>query len=331
MAPPRNRRPGFSRRAQYGLFLGYVIAVAGSLVAAVLLALSTIDPPAFAVLRATVAEVTTPVSSGVSTVGQWFGAIPGGIGDYIGVRDENKRLRKQLKDQHALFMRARSLVYDNRRLSALLRLRERVAEPVVTARLVSSSASSTRRFAVLNAGSWQNVASGQPVIGPDGLVGRILETGPNSARVLLLTDSESVVPVRRTRDGMPALAAGRGDGLVDIRSVATSNPGFGPGDVFVTSGIGGIYPPDIPVARVIRRGRDAAVAHSYAQPDTLDYVMVQRAFMPEIPPVPVPIPAGKATPATPARAAPAAATARPAVPAAAPTAPSPVPPRAARR
>ena len=296
MAPPRNRRPGFSRRAQYGLFLGYVIAVAGSLVAAVLLALSAIDPPAFAVLRASVAEVTTPISSVVSSGGQWFGAIPTDVGAYFGVHDENKRLRKQLADQHTLFMRARSLVYDNRRLAALLRLRERIAEPVVTARLVSSSASSTRRFAVLNAGSWQGVASGQPVTGPDGLVGRVLETGPNSARVLLLTDPESVVPVRRTRDGMPALAAGRGDGLVDIRSVAMASAGFGPGDVFVTSGIGGIYPPDVPVARVIRRGRDAAPARSYAQPDTLDYAMVQRAFMPTPPPAPVLQPAPKPTP-----------------------------------
>jgi len=296
MAPPRNRRPGFSRRAQYGLFLGYVIAAAGSLVAAVLLALSAIDPPAFAILRASVAEVTTPVSSGLSTVGQWFGAIPGSVGRYFGVKAENERLHKQLRDQHALFMRARSLGYENRRLATLLRLRERVAEPVVTARLVSSSAASTRRFAVLNAGSWQGVESSQPVIGPDGLVGRVLETGPNSARVLLLTDPESVVPVRRTRDGMPALAAGRGDGLVDIRSVATATAPFGPGDVFVTSGIGGIYPPDVPVAHVIRRGREAGLARTYAQPDTLDYAMVQRVFMPTPPPLTVPQPGPKPAP-----------------------------------
>jgi rod shape-determining protein MreC len=298
MAPPRTRRPGFSRRAQYNLFLGYVIAVAGSLVAAVLLALSTLDPSAFATLRASVGEVTTPVSSGISGVGRWLGSIPGGIGDYLAVRDQNAALRKQLADQRALFMRARSLSYDNHRLLALLRVRERIAEPVVAARLVSSSASSTRRFAVLNAGSWQGVAQGQPVRGPEGLIGRILETGPNSARVLLLTDPESVVPVRRTRDGMPALATGRGDGLLDVKSVAFATTDFGPGDVFVTSGIGGIYSPNVPVARIIRRGRDAAIGRSFAQPDTVDYALVQRAFLP--PPPPIPTPAPPATP--PARA-----------------------------
>lgn len=287
MAPPRNRRPGFSRRAQYSLFLGYVIAVAGLLVSAILLALSTLDPPAFAALRASVAEVTTPVSSGVSGVGRWFGSIPGSIGDVIEVHDQNAALRKQLADQRALIMRARSLSYDNRRLLALLRMRERIAEPVVAARLVSSSASSTRRYAILNAGSWQGVQAGQPVRGPEGLVGRILETGPNSARVLLLTDPESIVPVRRTRDGVPALAAGRGDGLIDVKSVAIATGDFAPGDVFVTSGTGGIYPPGIPVARVLRRTRDAALARSFAQADTLDFALVQKAFMPPAPPVPV--------------------------------------------
>lgn len=290
MAPPRNRRPGFSRRAQYGLFLGYVIAVAGSLVGAILLALSTVDPPAFAALRASVAEVTTPVSSTLSGIGRWIGGIPGGVGDYVAVRDQNTALRKQLADQHALMMRARSLSYDNRRLMGLLRLRDRIAEPVVAARLVSSSASSTRRYAILNAGSWQGVQPGQPVRGPEGLIGRILETGPNSARVLLLTDPESIVPVRRTRDGVPALATGRGDGLLDVKSVALATGEFAPGDVFVTSGTGGIYPPGIPVARILRRTRDAALARSFAQPDTLDFALVQHAFMPEAPPVPLPEP-----------------------------------------
>lgn len=296
MAPPRTRRPGFSRRAQYSLFLGYVIAVAGALVAAILLALSALNPPAFAALRASVGEVTTPISSGVSGVGRWLGSIPGGIGDYLAVRDQNKVLRKQLADQHALFMRARSLSYENRRLLTLLRVRERIAEPVVTARLVSSSASSTRRFAVLNAGSWQGVATGQPVRGPEGLIGRILETGPNSARVLLLTDPESIVPVRRTRDGMPALATGRGDGLLDVKSVAFATTDFGPGDVFVTSGIGGIYAPNVPVVRIIRRGRDAAIGRSFAQPDTVDYALVQRAYTPESVVTPAATPAPSATP-----------------------------------
>ena len=280
MAPSRNRRPGFSRRAQYSLFLSYVIAVAGLLVGADLLALARLDPPAFAALRATTAEVTTPVSSGIAAIGRGIASIPASASDYIGVRRQNEQLRKELADNHALLMRARTLSYDNHRLKALLQLRESSPNPVVAARLVSSSASSTRRFAVLNAGSWQGVKQGQPVRGPEGLIGRILETGPNTARVLLLSYPESIVPVRRTRDGLPALAAGRGDGLLDIRSASLANVGFEPGDIFVTSGTGGIYSPNIPVARVLKRARDTALARTFAEPDTLDFALVQQAFLP---------------------------------------------------
>ena len=282
MAPSRNRRPGFSRRAQYSQFLAYVLAVAGALIGAVLLALSTLDPPAFAALRSTVAVVTTPMSSGIAAIGRGITAIPASISDHFAVRQENAALRKELAANQAMLMRARTLSYDNRRLQALLRIRERTATPVIAARLVSSSASSTRRFAVLNAGSWYGVKPGQPVRGPDGLIGRVLETGPNTARVLLLSDPESIVPVRRTRDGLPALAAGRGDGLLDIRSASLANVGFEPGDVFVTSGIGGIYAPNIPVARVLKRARDTALARTFAQPDTLDFALVQQVFMPDV-------------------------------------------------
>lgn len=284
MAPPRNRRPGFSRRAQYTLFIGYVVAVAGSLVGAVLLALATLDPPAFGALRASVAEVTTPISTTIAGAGRGIASVPQGISDYIAVHDENQRLHKELDDAKALLMRARAISYDNRRLKTLLALRERISAPVVTARLVSSSASSTRRFAVLNAGSWQGVKKGQPVRGPEGLIGQVLETGPNSARVLLLTDPESQIPVRRTRDAMPALAVGRGDGLLDIKSAASTTADFLPGDVFVTTGTGGVYAPNIPVAQILRRFRgDAGLARSFAQPDTLDFALVQQAYMPVAP------------------------------------------------
>lgn len=279
MAPIRDRRPGFSRRAQYGVFIGYVVTVAGALVAAVLLAISIFDPSTFAVARVAIAELTTPVSSTLSWVGRGIVGIPSAIGDYFLVMQRNDDLRRQIDQDRAMTMRARSILHENRRLKALLAVREQTETPVVTARLVSSTASSTRRFAVLNAGFRQGVREGQPVRGPDGLVGRILEAGPDSARVLLLSDAESIVPVRRTRDGMPAIAAGRGDGLIEIRSVNVSNVVFQPGDLLATSGTGGIYPPNIPVARVVKRSRDTALARTLAHPDGLDFAIVQRVFM----------------------------------------------------
>ncbi|WP_277984261.1 rod shape-determining protein MreC [Sphingomonas faeni] len=287
MAPARDRRTGFSRRRQYGVFMGYVLAVAGAVVGLVLLVASTFNPPAFSALRMGVAGVTTPVSTGLATIGTSISGIPDAIGNYFLVKQENVALRADRERTRALLMRARTIAYDNRRLRSLLAIRERSTVPVVTARLVSSSASSGRRYALLNAGRWSGVRPGMPVRGPDGLIGRVVETGPNAARILLLSDGDSIVPVRRTRDGMPAIAAGRGDGMIDIRSVNATNVRFNAGDLFVTTGTGGIYAPGVPVARVTKAGSDSVMARTFADPDTLDFALVERMFMPVPPPRPV--------------------------------------------
>ena len=294
MAPPRNRRPGFSRRAQYGLFLGYVGAIGGALIGAALLLLSTFNPPAYSAVRGFFAEITTPIASGLDSIRRSIAGVPEGIGSYFGVHAENARLKQALAQDERAIGRARLLTYENRRLRDLLKVREVTADTVATARLVASSASSTRRYATLNAGSWQGVREGQPVRGPDGLIGQVVEAGPNSARVLLIVDPESVVPVRRIRDGLPAIAVGRGDGLIDIRPASVATLLFQPGDNFVTSGTGGIFAPDVPVARVIRTSRDAAIGTPAANPDALDFALVQRSFLP--PPAPAPSPT--ATPAS---------------------------------
>jgi rod shape-determining protein MreC len=119
------------------------------------------------------------------------------------------------------------------------------------------------------------------VRGPDGLIGRVVEVSPNTARILLVLDPESVVPVRRIRDGLPAIAAGRGDGQLEIRSAGEAQVLFEPGDTFVTSGTGGLFPPNIAVAVALERGRDTTKARATASPDMLDYALVQRAFFPE--------------------------------------------------
>lgn len=291
MAPQRNRRPGFSRRAQYSLFLGYVIAGAGALLGAILLALSAINPPAYQHLRGGIREVTTPISSALDWVRRSVGNVPEAIGHYFFVMGENERLRAEVKATRPVLVQAQSINRENARLRALLRVQDVPVQGIVTARLVNSSASSTRRFATLNAGSRHGVRVGQPVRGPEGLIGRIVEVSPNTARVLLVIDTESIVPVRRARDGLPALAIGRGDGLIDIRSANVANIPLNSGDLFVTSGTGGLYPPNVPVARVMRNADDSSLSRPIASPDAFDFALVQNAFQPP------PEPAAQAEPA----------------------------------
>ena len=286
MASPRNRRPGYSRRAQYSLFISYVIFIAGVLVGGVLLLISRLDPPAFSALRAGTAEVTAPVSGGVGWVARGIGSIPGWIGSWFSVHGENARLKDQVTRQEQALLRARAIAYENIRLKKLLAVREPGDDDVVNTRVVSSSASSTRRYALVYAGIAQGVHAGMPVRGPDGLIGRVVEAGPDTARVLMIIDPESVIPVRRLKDGAPGFAAGRGDGMLEVRPIAMANGQFAVGDILVTSGTGGIFPPNVPVAKVTERGRDSALATPLARPDVLDYATVMKAFMPPPPPPP---------------------------------------------
>ena len=280
MAPPSSRRPGFSRRAQYGLFIGYVVAVAGMIVAVLLLAIAVIDPRGFSAIKGAALDVTAPVSAGGRTVGGFFGGLGDVFRDYFRAGSQNAQLREELAVARRELMQARTAGAENRRLHQLLGLAAEVEDEVTVARIVGSSFESPRRLATLSAGSAAGVAPGQPVRGPDGLIGRVLETGRWAARVLLVTDGASNVPVRLVRDGTPAIAVGRGDGTIELRTLEVGENPFRPGDVLVTSGVGGIFTPNVPVAEVVRIEGDTAIARPVADPARLDYAVVQRAYQP---------------------------------------------------
>jgi rod shape-determining protein MreC len=108
-----------------------------------------------------------------------------------------------------------------------------------------------------------------------------LETGPTTARILLLSDGKNVTPVKRSSDELPAFATGRGDGTVDIRPINLGINPFKGGDLLITSGSGGLYSPGIPVAVVIRKTETGASARILANSARVSHVIVQPIFQSE--------------------------------------------------
>ena len=284
MAPPRNRRPGSSRRAQYGLFFGYVVAVGGVLFALLLLLVSIIDPRGFAAIKGAAMDVTTPISSGGRSVLRGITDFGTGIGDYFRAGSQNAELRQQLQAAEAQGVQAEAQRLDNLRLRQMLQLRETATDEIAVGRIVSSSFDSPRRFAILSVGGSSGVRVGQPVRAPEGLIGRILLAGRNSAQVLLIVDPSSTVPVRLVRDGTPAMAVGRGDGTLELRTLEVGVNPFRRGDMLATSGVGGIYPPGIPVAQVIGVQGEVTIARPLASPARVDYALVQPIYEPAVVP-----------------------------------------------
>jgi rod shape-determining protein MreC len=280
MAPPSTRRPGFSRRAQYGLFLGYVVAVGGVLFSVLLLFIAVIDPRGFEALKGAALDVTRPISTGGRNVVGFFEGIGDSVGNYFNAAGQNADLKRQLEESRRQSIDARSTELENRRLKALLKLTQEVEDEVAVTRIVGSSFDSVRRLATLSSGSSSGIRSGQPVRAPDGLVGRVIETGRWAARVLLISDGASNVPVRLVRDGTAAIATGRGDGSIELKTLEVGQNPFRRGDVLVTSGVGGVFPPNIPVAIVIAIQGDRTVAKPLADPSEADYAMVLNPYQP---------------------------------------------------
>lgn len=280
MARSQDRRPGFSRRAQVGIFTGYVVAVAGVLLGAVLLVVSLFNPGAFSFARAGAAEVARPLGAAGAETRVASQGVFAAIGAYLNAGRQNAELSREVAAARANAVTMRAIENENRRLKALLGIAEGQPRPIAAARLIGSTATSARRFAVLSVGARQGLVKGQPVRSGGGLIGRVVEIGPDTARVLLVTDPDNVVPVRRASDGLPGFVQGGANGRIDIRLI---NSGINPlrkGDVFVTSGSGGIYPPGIPVAVATEPHRDGASGHLASDPSDADYVLVLPIYQP---------------------------------------------------
>lgn len=280
MAPPKTRRPGFSRRAQYGLFLGYVVAVGGVLLSVLLLAIAVVDPKGFGALRGAALDATVPISSAGRGVVRFFTGTGSAIGYYFRAAAQNDALQSELDKSRQELIEARAIRYENMRLKRLLKLSGELTDEVATARIVNSTFDSSRRLATIAAGRSDGVLIGQPVRAPEGLIGRVVETGRFASRVLLITDGASNVPVRLVRDGTPAMATGRGDGTIEIKPLEVGENPFRKGDIFVTSGTGGIFGPNIPAAIVVRVGRDETIARPLADPARADFAIIQNIYMP---------------------------------------------------
>ena len=281
MAPPPHRRPGFSRKAQYSLFVTYVVAIAGTVVAALLLAISVADPTGFSALRTFGAEISAPVARVFSKLRLSIQGVTRDASAYMDAGSKNVTLEKEARANRSKLIEARALRVENARLRGLLKLTEEGDLQVAVGRLISSTASSTRRVATLSVGRNYGVGRAQPVRGPAGLIGRVIEVGPSTARILLVTDSENLVPVMRASDGLPACSAGLGDGRVLSKPLNLGESPFKVGDVIVTSGNGGLYRPNIPFARVIRKTSDGALAIPFADPGNTPYAVVVQPYQGE--------------------------------------------------
>jgi len=190
-------RPGWSRRAQYGLFFSFLAVIAGIVVGLILLVISLVAPKTFDGIRGAALDITGPVAGALHEVTATAEGLVGGAGDYWDAARQNGELKRQNKAMLQRMVEARAIFQENMQLKAALQLRQHARDTIAVGRIVGSSFNSPRRFAILSAGSQEGVREGMPVRSPDGLVGRIIDVGALASRVLLVSDRSSIIQIGR--------------------------------------------------------------------------------------------------------------------------------------
>ncbi|MCP5419399.1 MAG: rod shape-determining protein MreC [Gammaproteobacteria bacterium] len=222
--------------------------------------------------RDTLSTLIYPLQSIVQlpvATGQWVAETFARHEDVI---RENQRLKQKLLFTNVQLQKLITLEAENRRLRMLLEssvnLPVRSGERVLVAELLTVDLDPYRHQILLNKGSRQGVRVGQPLLDERGIVGQIIHTGLLSSTAILITDPNHALPVQDNRNGLRALATGTGNFQELEILYVRNNEDVQEGDLFITSGLGGRFPPGYPVARVTKVEFDPTrpFAHIVAAP-----------------------------------------------------------------
>jgi rod shape-determining protein MreC len=253
--------------AQRMAFTGLVGLAVGMLV------LGKAEAPFIERGRMLVADAIVPVLDAAARPVQTASELADNFRGLLDVHGENARLR----EQNAMLMHwqqvARNLEAENRALRETSKATTEASFTFVTGRVVADAGGAFVRSVLIAAGARDGVAKGHTALSPDGLVGRVGEVGERAARVLLLTDLNSHVPVMI--EGSRDRAIVDGDNS-DLPRLVFLSSGARPqiGDRIVTSGHGGVFPPGLPVGVVVQNGDQGVRVKPFVDFHRLDYLRI---------------------------------------------------------
>jgi rod shape-determining protein MreC len=254
-------------------------------------------------LRAVVATVLNPVERVLrAPVDAWELS-----SDYLmglqEARSAENKARLELAKQAERASRVEQLQQENSRLRALLELRGALKVRSLTAEVLYDAPDPYSRKVIIDRGNRDGLVVASPVINEVGVLGQVTRVYPYSAEVTLLTDKEAAIPVLNARTQARSAAYGNSAGAgLELRFMA-GNADVQVGDLLSTSGVDGIYPAGVPVAKVVSVDRRvdtgfARIALSpLAEPDSVRHVLVLEPMGIQMPPRPEPEPEGVGKPA----------------------------------
>ncbi len=208
-------------------------------------------------LRQGLSVLTYPLQIAAETPSEWARRSFDYFSSLSTLRQENEQLKKRALGDAQRLLRLNGLETENHQVRELLSMRERIGAHSITAEIIYTARDPFARRVIIDRGQRDGIETGQPVIDGAGVVGQVTRIFPLQAEVTLLTDRDQAVPVKIVRTGQRAVMFGGGSGELELRYLA-ANADVDPGDIIVTSGLDGVYVPDLPVARVLKVDRNDA-------------------------------------------------------------------------
>lgn len=227
-------------------------------IATTLLLLSAFYPSSLSALRVGTTDAFAPVLNVVSAPIQRAAVFVRDVSGLAAIQAENARLTEENTKLREWYQAALLLEAENKSLRELMNVKIEPQHTYITARVLSDGNSHFAKSMLVSAGQLDGVKKGQAVVAGDGLIGRVVEVGQSTARVLLITDINSRVPVLIQDSRQHAIFAGQNEkhgALVHLPAESKVKQGAR----VVTSGIGGIFPVGLPVGVVTTVGEEIVV------------------------------------------------------------------------
>lgn len=229
-------------------------------------------------LRVTVTDLVSPVLDAASRPFSVAADSFDGVRTMRELKAENIRLREDNIKLEKWYEAALKLQAENQSFRELLNVKADPTLVFVTARIISDPGGAFVKSVLLSVGTAQNVNKGNAVMSGHGLVGRVVEAGRQSSRVLLVTDLNSRIPVMVQNTRTRAILAGRNTDLLRLERLPIDS-GLSIGQRVVTSGDGGQLPPDIPVGTIVDIGPEGVLVRPLAAIEKVTYVQVINTSM----------------------------------------------------
>lgn len=193
-------------------------------------------------IRPALSSIVIPIQYSVAMPGRILRMAEANLASHDALLKENANLRKKQFHIQIKLQKFAALEQENQQLRALLKASEHMHnERFLAAQVLSLTTDPLAQQIILDKGSKAGVYVGQAVLDADGIMGQVIEVGPVTSRVLLITDPRSAVPVQNSRNGLRGIVVGIGKHNLRMMHIAETMD-IRVGDLLVSSGLGGRYP-----------------------------------------------------------------------------------------